>query len=70
MFLHSKARDMSVYENYNVIAFKSCIQKFTVYLKFFAHQTDYFTLLFLKNTKIDYKPSLTVHGQSSQSAEF
>ena len=24
---------MTVYENYNVIAFKSCIQKFTVYIK-------------------------------------
>ena len=34
-------RVMPVYENYNVIAFKSCIQKFTVYTTYHQCYTSY-----------------------------
>ena len=51
---------MTVYENYNVIAFKSCIQKFTVYVYYFILQKKS-NSRYNRNSSAVIKMNSTIH---------
>ena len=57
---------MTVYENYNVIAFKSCIQIFTAYLTFYI----YFDFFSLKISLLDHAASFNLNGLKNSSRKY